>query len=217
MKKIIYCFAFILLLTGCSATYDIEVTTNNINQNITVFMNSTEVGNSTVIDVISNKLLEVEKDSEILGYFTIEGINTSNPLKASRIYPVSTYNWDTSLARCYDNQTITFQNNILVLTTSNNFNCFSKYSILKTVTINLKSDYEVLSNNADSVENGIYTWNITKDNALNKPINLSIDFSNNIESRTSSLISIIIIVSITLAITGFIIFSFLKNKKNNSL
>ena len=79
------------------------------------------------------------------------------------------------IARCYDNQNITYENNVLKINASG-FNCYDKYSVLNNVNLNVTTNYKVLNNNADKVVGNTYTWNITKNNVSN--INIERDFNN---------------------------------------
>lgn len=103
------------------------------------------------------------------------------------------------------------------IATSKEFLCFSSFPNLDEVTINIKTNHKVISHNADEVKKNkykgdIYSWNITKDNADNKPINIV--FSKNYQKTNPFLV--ILIVSISLMLILFIVGIFLiKHRRNN--
>lgn len=58
------------------------------------------------------------------------------------------------------------------------FKLFDEYKTLNKINVNIKSRYNVLSNNADSAYENVYTWIITRDNYNKKNINIVLDTSN---------------------------------------
>ena len=73
-----------------------------------------------------------------------------------------------------DNQTISLS------TDSEGILYFDDYPLLEEVTINIKTDYLVLENNADRVNGNTYTWVFTKDSK--KSINMVIDTAENLNN-----------------------------------
>ena len=97
------------------------------------------------------------------------------------------------------------------------FNCFNKYSELDDVTINIDSSLEVESSNADEVNGNIYTWNINKSNADNKPINIVLkpNTEQKEKQRQLSVVLLVIAAFILLGIIVFLIRS--KGKRKNKI
>ena len=177
-------------------------------------MDSSELSNGTVYKTIEQNLLDKEFDSEVLSYFTINNNINSNPLKASKSYELASYTWDTLIARCYDNQNITYENNVLKINASG-FNCYDKYNILNNVNINVTTNYKVVNNNATKVEKNTYIWNINKNNLSN--INMEVDFNN--KETDNKTILIILGVACLLIVVGYFLYHIYKYKlvKNDSI
>lgn len=90
---------------------------------------------------------------------------------------------------------------------------FDEYPELEEVTVNIKTDYLVRENNADRVNNNVYTWVLKKDD--NKSINMLIDISDN--SFYLSDTTITIIISVVVVVAFIFLLLLLKNKKNNKI
>lgn len=224
MKKIIYSIFLISVfsLTGCTSNFDVSIKDEMIIQNVSISMNNNEITKETVAKTLEDLVLNEENDSEFLGYFTIIGNKKSNPLNANINYNVNNYDFDYALSFCYDNQNITYNNNILTIS-ANNFNCFQKYNIINNININVTTGYKVLEHNADSVNGNTYTWNITK-SSLNKNIKLKLDttvdeIKQNEEQKQENKKNIMVIVGVTIGslLLGLVIAMHVMYQKNNRI
>ena len=76
-----------------------------------------------------------------------------------------------------------------LLKTSNRCNIFDTYSLLNEIKVTIKTDLEVISSNADVVNNNLYTWLINRNNYNNKSIkihkNLQKEYDKNIFDNQS--------------------------------
>ena len=224
MKKIIYSIFLISVfsLTGCTSNFDVSIKDEMIIQNVSISMNNNEITKETVAKTLEDLVLNEENDSEFLGYFTIIGNKKSNPLNANINYNVNNYDFDYALSFCYDNQNITYNNNILTIS-ANNFNCFQKYNIINNININVTTGYKVLEHNADSVNDNTYTWNITK-SSINKNIKLKLDttvdeIKQNEEQKQENKKNIMVIVGVTIGslLLGLVIAMHVMYQKNNRI
>ena len=224
MKKITYLIFLISVfsLTGCTSNFDVSIKDEMIIQNVSISMNNNEITKETVAKTLEDLVLNEENDSEFLGYFTIIGNKKSNPLNANINYNVNNYDFDYALSFCYDNQNITYNNNILTIS-ANNFNCFQKYNIINNININVTTGYKVLEHNADSVNGNTYTWNITK-SSLNKNIKLKLDTTIDEIKATEEKaqenkknIMVIVGVAIGSLLLGLVIAMYVMYQKNNRI
>ena len=165
-KKITLLIISILLLSGCSATFDTVITKEMVKQDIQVNMKKTEKTTPTIYRTITSKMLEIEYGTEILSYYSFKNINDteSETLNSSISYSTKFYDNDYALLVCFSDHNIYIKDNVLVVQTSNDFTCFNRYKMMDTITVNVKTDLKVISNNADISQNGVYTWNFTKAN-----------------------------------------------------
>ncbi len=176
MRKVIILLICLLLLSGCSATYDLYVG-SMLSDEIFLY------DDNDVLETSDNYDMEKGTENYIENYayqvnlfdsnFDYDREQYSNDKVSGYIYNY-TYSYKnfskkSMVYNCYDEINVDRGDNI-VIKTSNEFKCFDKYSLLNDVTVNIHYSGKVIKNNADSVEDGVYTWNINKDNYANKPI-----------------------------------------------
>lgn len=197
MKKIISLITILILMTGCEATYNVEINNNEITENINIYTtNMSSINNpmSDYGDLSLKELFEMQNDNFYTAYYNDENynpyeeekqsdvkyynqeiINTNNRYGINYNYKFTDEDYHRSRAvnTCYNSFTINKSNNIYSLSTNNLAKCFKNYSLLDKVTVTLKINNRVITHNADTTSNDTYTWIITKDNYNNKNIRLS--------------------------------------------
>lgn len=220
MKKIVIFILLVFLLTGCSAEVNVKIDEDTINQNFNINIPTNELKHKTAYLTLYNNFLNIEHSGELLANFKIKDKNDINNIDSTINYNILNYKVDYALLSCYDNYDISFTNNIFSLITKN-FNCYDKYPMLESLTINIATDYEVQNHNADQVSGNIYTYNITKQNK--KDINFSFiykdsDLEDDTDITKNDQSMIIILSFIIIIIFSFILlFIFSKSKKNNKI
>lgn len=191
-KRILVLIIIILLTTGCTCEYNLKIDGNKFSEEITINAENTDERNS----LDANWKISVDKEEfERFGDPSTE----NNPQEDTYNYQVNnnnlTFSYDftksglmsaSSVSRCYNKVTITEHEDTTIISTSNQANCYTNYPDLTNLNINIEVDRSVISHNADSVKGKIYTWNITKENASKKPINLVLDNKVKIEPSSSS-------------------------------
>lgn len=202
MKKIISLILMLVLLTGCEATYNLQIDGDDISENINIY--TTDMANintpmSDYGDLSLKELFDMQQDSFYTVYYNDESYNPYEEEKQSNVkyynqeaistnsrYGMNyTYKFTSddivrsrAINTCYNTFTVNKSNNIYSLSTNNLAKCFKNYTLLDRLTINIKTSNRVMVQNADSVNNDTYTWIITKDNYNNKSIRLSYTTSN---------------------------------------
>lgn len=200
LKCIVLIFV-IGIITGCTAEYNIKIDKKFVNEilNVNNFDKSSWNNDNFLFDGIKyvekidelysqtlsayqnynmNPYLDLTVEQSGVEYYKKVKISTSTNYGIRYLYkfPIDKYVDSKLLNFCYDEIEINDKNNRYDITTSKNFNCFEYYEMLDEVTVNITTswNYSVISSNADKVENGKYTWIITKDNASNKPIRIEL-------------------------------------------
>lgn len=235
MKQKVLFVMSIFILTGCSATYNLEISTKGFQENIIV--NSTSVTENEFFveypyeayyggkenegnrmekiegqEYYNSKLTTNEKGLKTLKYnylFSEEEFN-----KANSIYMTSFENF---IMRRYDHDN-NGKKDYMIISTSDDFSWFENNQDLEKVEINITCHYEIISSNADKVNNNTHTWYLDKDNI--KPINMVYNPDKIIDYRTfwQKLLDgdyfTPFTISILLLIIGSIIYLILKRKSN---
>lgn len=230
-KKILTLILLIFMVSGCSVEVNLDISDNKIKESndITVLENAIytkEILRTSFRDYIpiyaSDLIVDTVPDqpfSDVLYY----NKNTTDLGNGYRF----NYSYDFDIDKYGDARTIkdgfrdysySYRNDIISLSTDNEgFIYFNDYPLLEEVTVNIKTDYLVEENNADSVDGNTYTWVFNKDSK--KSIDIVIDTSKSGDRvlgiiNVSTVITIGVVIGIVLVILVILL---IRNKKNNKI
>ena len=221
MKKIKYSIiiTFLVLLTGCTAEYNVTIEDKTISEELKL----TNVDND-YIDLF-NKLPSITEENK---YYNVK--KEKNNLSYSYIYRFDDYKKSNIVKNCYEALQVYQDDNndeYYILQSGLNFTCnliqINDYDniIVNDVKINIKVvGYDVIENNADSVNKNIYTWKINKNNYTNKPIIIKFKVPKNNQSTKNKfninyeMIAIIIGIIFVAFLIGLGIIKSISNKNN---
>jgi len=219
-KKIITIMS-IIALTGCTAEYNLKFEENKITETVIIKATTEEENNgfryleeNEVYSIIDQRQQEkyekeiIKENQNKLGKFTYE-YNFGN-YKKSRF------------SSCYDAYTLTQDNGITSLSTSNEFKCMVyNYNKIDSLELNIETEYNVIENNADKVEGKKYTWYINDSNKDNKPIKFKYDtksLEKKQKSRKTNYKDILLFTVITAAIAITIVLLItIRHKRVNKI
>ena len=177
MKKILLLITTLFLLTGCNATYEININKDKINDTITITTDSKNVATAReeTIDQFYQKIGEWENGHD---YYKREIVTTDTTSAYQYTYSFDYIEYDamSQIRKCYKDFNLKYDNAIS-LSTSKEFLCKTYYPDIENFTIKITSEYEIANSNADKVEDNTHIWNINSKNYQNKPINISINKS----------------------------------------
>ena len=230
-KKILTLILLIFMVSGCSVEVNLDISDNKIKESndITVLENAIytkEILRTSFRDYIpiyaSDLIVDTVPDqpfSDVLYY----NKNTTDLGNGYRF----NYSYDFDIDKYGDARTIkdgfrdysySYRNDIISLSTDNEgLIYFDEYPLLEEVTVNIKTDYLVEENNADSVNGNTYTWVFNKDSK--KSIDIVIDTSKSGDRvlgivNVSTVITIGVVIGIVLVILVILL---IRNKKNNKI
>ncbi len=216
--KLVLLIIILLSLTGCSFEYNIKVNTNTITEENVIYIANTNKNN--IKQEVENLVNNYTGPTNSLGMYEQSVVEKNNEFGMSykKTYDELTdYNHSLSFSICYDSYKLIKEKEKIVISTSKEFKCFNKYKELDNVTVNINSELEVESSNADEVNGNVYTWNINKSNANNKPINLVLK-PNTEKIENKKEISVFLLVLLAFILFGIIILLIrLKGKRKNKI
>ena len=217
-KKLLIFLCIMFLITGCSVNYDLTIDNDSFSEDIDVNLVSERFIGDEYCNIPSVVSSTTEKyDCNI----TNSGINYN--IKYNYTYDLNSVNNGFFINRCYSDVDIQDTGEKLLLSTGGYFDCIYMEDIGKVdnVNINIKTDLEVLNNNADSINGNVYTWVINETNYENKPINMELKKSVNIEKvieeNDNSFTLIFVITFILIVILVIYLVIRFKAKKNNAI
>lgn len=177
MKKILLFFICLFLITGCDVTYNLTIDDDTFSEQIIIPFSRQTTTEEMMIKYLKNKLT-ITTDRYEDTYYNM-GVETTTDFY-NLIYD---YKFDYDGFKksffvdiCYPNMKITENDGEFIIASGKNFKCLNPDNgvIADSVKINIKTDLEVVENNADSVNGDIYTWNIDYNNNETREINLKL-------------------------------------------
>lgn len=223
----------IFMMCGCSAEVNLEISDNNIDESvdITFYQNavySKDIIKSSFRNYIPIYASDVIVDAEIdqpfpdIKYYEKTETDLGNGYLFNYRYnfDINEYEEARTVKDGFRNYNISVNdsNHTISITTDNNgLLYFDDYPLLEEVRVNIKTDYFVEENNADSVDGNIYTWFFNRDS--NKSIDMLINTENNVSNGYNlniidNLTPIVFVIVVVLVILLLLI---LKNRNNNKL
>ena len=228
MKIKILILVFIMfMMCGCSASVDIEIKNKKVFESvdITAYQNviyTKEILNTSFRNYIpvfaKDLIVDTLPDSPIEGvkYYEKTTTDLGNGYKFNYKYTfdIDEYSEARTIKdgfRYYDFSYNDTDNTITISTDDNGLLYFNDYDQLDEVRINIKTNYYVESNNADSVNGNTYTWVFNKDSK--KSIEMTIDTDSNGPVSSNN---IVLILSVAI-VAAILVFLALKSRDNNKI
>lgn len=216
MKKILMILS-ILLLTGCTINYDLEINSNSINESITGSISKNEFdditdesGDHHIYHLLYDKQASLSNNTS----FYNQDINDNDGvIDFSYKYTYnSNFKQSNILNRCFENKVFEETDDLYIIHLYGNFYC--QYT--DEIEVNVRTNLAVLENNADKIDKNNYKWILKNDT---NEVDISMTVSKNLEAFTSNNESsiftpyriITFVVFIILVLALFIIY-----KKRNS-
>lgn len=178
MSKKIILLILILLLTGCSGTYELEIKNEKVIEKTTALYDSSKVVGDPY-EYTKKLSLKYDDNGDFLSYETKKNISKKDKTGVeltNKYDSIEEFKEESKIINyCYIARSITnYENDYLTLKTSSEFTCFRDVEELEKVTIVIKSNHKLKETNADRIKNHTYYWDITKDNYKEKPISLTL-------------------------------------------
>ena len=224
MKKIkLLCIiGLLILVSGCDATYHIEIVNDRVVENSTYIF---APGNSMEppLDQANEYLYEYFENSDILYSRNYQNLSSGYGITSNNEYSLEEYIDESQVLRsCYVATNFNQTDEYITLKTTDQFQCFDDFEGLERVNLTIKTNHKIKEHNADEVNGFEYTWNITKENSENKPIILQMysdkyvfNYDGKFWERLLKIVAIVAIIVIGVVIGVMMILS--KMKKANKI
>lgn len=182
MKKFFLSMFCIFFLTGCSVEYNLEFNDSSFIENIQIGpFDSSSISDFeylTPYAIINNDFQEPYEMNYIDNY-----------LNLNYEYNVNNFKMAETLSSCYDLYNISYDDDYYYILTSGEFKClnYEDYTIDELI-IRFKSNYDIVSSNADYVEDDTYVWVVNNSNSNNRAIDIKLDRNNvkEIENKSNN-------------------------------
>lgn len=204
MKKL-FTLIMLLLVTGCTCSYELSIQDNSIYETLKINGVTTEIP----VDVDLVNLTDANYKKEIIDDTVIYTTD----------YSLETFK-KTNLLSCYDSYNIQTTDDRYIIRTGKNFTClpyqYSDYDELKYDELEIKiiTNHKVISHNAQKVENNTYYWYINKENINNADLYFEIEKNVN-----KPIVLALAVFMLILLVIGIIVYFVVKAKseRNNKI
>ena len=212
----------LILITGCSVEYNLNIDSSFSEHTVYIPESSEEMIDGTQYRLPAlfseSRLTYDNSNLKEIKYYNIKTLK-DNKFSFNFVYDDNQLN-DSNIANsCYQFFSVDAKENEVSILTGNKFYCFDVYEELDSVTININSNYKVIQSNADKIVGKKHTWYITRENASNKPIIFVYDKIKKNMTIMQYLIDnvpLVVVVGTTLMLGGitFLIINTKKKKAN---
>ena len=174
LKKILS-ILFILICCGCNAKYELDFTDDKIVEKLTVSTNSNNMSNEDIYEKYNKSITTIGGKN----YYNFEiKENKNDSLKLNYNYEFNTSNFNTSYItkNCFSTFKFANDEEKYYILAQGNFKClYYQYAKLDSLDVSIKTNHNVIENNADEVKNNEYIWHIDLNNIENINIKLITD------------------------------------------
>ncbi|HIT22454.1 MAG TPA: hypothetical protein IAB56_05790 [Candidatus Scybalousia intestinigallinarum] len=225
-KKILILSLFLLFTTGCNVTYQVEIYNDNFTEEAVLNAKNNEYIDefqTTAKDSLEGALTEYKQSA---GDGDVKVKDQSNQedieLFVENNGKITEYGNSVLLKNCFDLVNVLVEEDQYVLATSKGATCFDQFLNMDKLTIHIKTNHKVISHNADKKQLHTYIWEIDKNNASDKSIQMILakdDYVFNYDNRLVK--TIIFTVAVIGGIGGIIGICYFvikrKNKRANKI
>ena len=218
-KKIIFMFLILILLTGCTSEYKLEISNGKFEETI-----STTIPKNMVPDIQENQDIDFEYDDQITPFLEektastttndsfykkkIDKTNDYFKINLNYTYDEESFKIANSINNCFEYPELDFSNNYYI-NLQGAFYCLYGDSI----DIKIKTKNKVVFNNADEVSGNTYIWHIDENNSQYVDIKMDIE-----KGTPNNIIAGVILVVIAIIVICIISYKFYtENKKRNTI
>lgn len=191
-KKILILISLLFLLCGCSATVDLNVTSTEITETVSITSYATSTFTKEQIKnsfreytpaYAENVIVDTMPDEKEKGveYYdrTLKELNNGYNFIFKYKFPINKYVNANTVKNSFASASVqkdNLENTMTLATDSGGMLLFKEYPDLTNVTVNITSEYKVIESNADTSLGNVYTWYLTPND--NKSIYIIYDTSN---------------------------------------
>lgn len=215
-KRIIVLLFGVLLLTGCTADYNLEIDNNLLKEEITGMVSKNELNENnseapnTVSSLINEEQYPFANGTEIYDKKLNEDGNNIN-YKYSFNYDMTNFDKSSLINTCFENHEIVDLGNYYSIKLSGEFYCL----YAKNINVNVTSNLNVISNNAKKVKDNTYTWVINKDTTnIEFVVDKTKPFTKNNKKGSSTFRIISFVILMVLSGITYLLY---KKKSNNEI
>lgn len=210
----------VFCLTGCDVTYNLTITDDEMIESALFWYDDSNENKKIVDQYLKvNHQAYFDMDTSTTNNYNQKKITDDGKIGLNLEYKYNENYLEKSslIDKCYYKKSVINSDDEINIYTDKKVNCMYTDDVKQfdSLTINIKTDLEVVENNADKVDGNTYTWVINENNYQNHPIQMRI--KKGTDKGFNFWIIIIVIIVLLLIIAIFAYNTYLKNKKRNKI
>lgn len=217
MKKILILCLFIILLSGCSVEYQLEIVDDEISENrIVEYSDKISSPYQYTLDLFASAddngdILSYNRKKEFMNGFIVTNYydDTSSYKEKSLLYGM-----------CFESVSFEEDRNYITLDLSGRFLCYNTLNEMDNFTFSVKTNHKGYEDNADLFKSNTYSWDISKEDASNTNIHLVLykdKYVYNYDNKILKRLGIVFSVICGTIVIGFLGYKFslkISDRKN---
>ena len=206
--KYLLCLVLIVILTGCKATYNLEIKNKDFIENISITDNRS-------LDYFKNNKFYAIMDGASNFKEYNKKVEKDSKVKFKYSYNINDYRKATILKTCFKAYSVIDEKDYYLLSTSTGVKCAKEEDavLLDGLKIVIKTNHKVKESNADQVKGYVYTWNIKKDDYDNARIYIKLYKDKYVFNYDNEFVITVLIISSILLIIALLTFIIIKKVK----
>lgn len=235
-KKLLFMMLGVFLLTGCTATYELDIQENRVQEKVSV--NQVDIDEETKEIYVTNAMPVDYRETCYLDYDRVVGINevkkkkggnyynikeTSSGLNATSKIPISDYQYSRLASMAFSSIHVNNYEHYISIYGYDGVDIFNQYPTLESFSVRITTDKEVLETDADEVDGNTYIWNFTPEDT-DKTLYIEMDSTQVTKNKKKkqkehdlNMTALIIFGTIGTVAVIFILYVALKRKRVNKI
>lgn len=228
MNKKIFLMFLIVFLSGCNVVYNIDIKDSKVlescdfyptktikyqpnSQGVSEYEEMTNYYFNQDYKALKKNILSDALYSKKMIDNNLSGMNLNYSFTLQNFAKSSLLNY------CFDENAFKVDDNYIILDAKDSSKCFNQdlYEHLDLLTVKIKTDLVVVDSNADRTSGNLYTWEIARDESLDKDIYIKIKRKSG--NYSFPFIVIFGIFGIIFIIVCIVIYILKKRDKNNAI
>ena len=200
--------SFFLVLTGCSATYNLEIKNKDFIENVSITDDNS-------LDYFKNNKFYAIMDGASNFKEYNKKVEKDSKVKFKYSYKINDYRKATVLKTCFRAYSVIDEKDYYLLSTSTGIKCAKEEDavLLDDLKIVIKTNHKVKESNADQVKGYVYTWNIKKADYDNARIYIKLYKDKYVFNYENEFVINVLIISSILLIIALLAFIIVKKVK----
>ena len=209
MKRKFFLLILVLLLSGCSATYKLEIKDDDFKEDISISMESSEKSNISYFK--NNKFYAIMDGASDFREYNkkVSNNQTESIAEFSYKYDGLEFSSSTILSSCFNAYNVVSQDDYYIISTSEGIRCATEENnvLLDSIKVIIKTNHVVKKSNANYVNGHEYSWEFNKDDYEKGNIYIKLykdkyvfNYNNEFTIKLMIVLGIIIVVAISIFI-----------------